>query len=1080
MLKGTYKINNYTYFLEGYDFGLNIAFYLSTALNSARKYVDNGILIPDPEMGDLEYPASWDRIYISIGEGFVKVSRYTKTEGGTLYKNRINEGFFARLGGIVQGMISACGTSTMDDRIDDMIGEFIPKTQISYTIPNKGSVVLNMRSLKKLVYRSADGTEELEIHEDKGYDMQVVRDTNTQHKVKLDLSEFCGYRSLGTSDDSDWDFSDEKIYTVAEIIERNPHKSYVWLKGRRYHVVSDMEEVKKILQKIWNHKGIVAFDTETTGLNFTFLCRSGEGDRLVGMVFSIEPGEAWYFPVAHKKIANICTPENEEYIICKYFKPILEQKEILCHNGGFDWKVMYVYRIFLNLRHDTYILPKVTVWNDNRGLELGLKPLTETFLGRSSFELSDFVSGKWGKNNVKFWDLDYESVKYYACPDTDNDLELYEYFIKEGFLEKYGANKIYEIEVAFSIVIAYQEFYGHNIDVSRASQLAEDIKVDKETAYKELVAIAGEEFNPKSSKDLQRIAFEKLKLPVLAKTNTGAPSMNKNVREKLSKMRNPDGSHKYPFVVNLDKYLNATTLESNFINNIGKFATRDGFVFSSVNQFLETGRVSTSDPNYQSYSDVVKKYIIPREGYYAMDSDYSSIEYRILACMSGQENLIERFVDPDMDYHTYQASRMFGVPYELVSKELRSNAKGINFGIPYGMGDESLGARLFGERNYENTIKAKKMRKLYFEGQEKVEEFFVKARANGVKNLWSDTYFGRRRYFDPGKSNKKSIEREAGNNRIQGTAADIYKLAMVRLLAKIRSNGWLGKVLISAFVHDECFIEVHKSIDPAKMLKVLHECMMLEIKGWCPLYIGAGYGTNWYDAKKTEIPVQVQDKIVNTWGETGLEWWNGDTEQLFYWEVGEINDYKRDRVIDYLKDEANWGQVFKPVENGFAHEVLDELKAGRHIDGVVERDVHSDKDMIENLRQFCIAFGCMDLFEKANIQAPVYTDDNKNVFDMEEDEEESPKVDPLVLVKARLKQMGLSFYEFGGKKYLYFRYDDNPALMNAVSRVFERNKGPIPVRTFINDEEYDANISVSSKAYTEALPYYLRSISLSN
>ncbi len=1093
MLKGLYKDKKqgYTYYLKGYDFGDNIAFYLSTAESEAKKFIDRGIYIPgdapnpSDDSGDLFesegfcYDASWENLYISVGTGYIKVDCYTKTEDGVVYKNDVNAEFFSRLGGIIAGMISCCNNKTRVDGIESMLNEFVPKKEIKYEIEGKGTVTLEMKTLKGLDYKSDD--DELYLSDDDSFEEKIFRETRTQHRIKLDLSEFAPDTVLDEDDDDDWDFAedDDHVFSLQEIIDKNPEKSYVWLKERVYHIVSDIDEVEEVCKKIWNYNDIVAFDTETTGLNFTFLCRRGMGDRLVGMVFCIKPGEAWYFPVAHKKIKNICTPENENYIITKYFKPILEKKKLVCHNGSFDWKVMHVYDICINLVHDTLILPRVTLWNDNRNIPLGLKDLTSLFLHRDSFTLSDFVSGKWGKNNVKFWDLEYESVKYYACPDTDNGLELLNYFLDNKLLEKYGALKTYEIEVAFSIVIAYQEFYGHCVDVSRVGELREAIVASKEKEYQAMVALVGHDFNPLSSKDLAKVVFEELKYPIIDRTDTGAPSTGKTVRKYFLDQRNPDGSYKYPFMYHLNEYKVSAQLESNFTKNIDKFATEDGFMFSEVKQFLETGRVSVKEPNYQSYNDTVKKYISPRKGYYAMDADYSSIEYRILACMAEQKNLIERFYDPDMDYHTYQASRMFRVPYELVTKQLRSNAKGINFGIPYGMGDPKLGERLFGERTPENTIKAKKMKRLYFEGQENVEKFFIEARSNGVKNLYSETYFGRRRYFDPRKKDRGSIEREAGNNRIQGTAADIYKIAMVRLFAEIRRRGLLGKILISAFVHDECFLEVHKSIDPAIMLNMLRGCMMLDIQGWCPLYTGAGFGTNWYDAKKTEIPVQVQEKIVNTWGTNGLDWWDGDTDKLFYWEVGEINDYKRDRVINYLKNEENWGKVFSPVENGFAHEVLEEVMKGRHVDGVVIEDkenVHTSKDMIENLQEFCRVFGIMDLFEKADVQKPNY-DGVKSDIDLDTDDEDvkDQEIDPFVMVNTRLKTLGVSFLERNGTRKLYFRYDENdPALMGVVYNIFKRNPGDIEVGTFRDKKEYNVGMKVSGRVYSQAVAAYTR------
>lgn len=1079
MLRGSYTKNGNIYYLRGYDFGDNIAFYLSTPLESSKRLVDAGILVEgDTPDDDLVYPANWVEIYVSVGKGFIKTSKYTEKDNGKIYSNRVNAEFFARLGGIIQGSISNCNNLTRADKLEGMIQDFVPKKDVKYEVGDYAEVVLDMKTLKSLKYKNPVTDEELVLKDDGSYVEQIVRDTTTQHKIKLDLSEFSSL-SESLSDDSDWDFSDEdnSVFSLSEIIERNPEKSYRWLFGRKYHVVTELSDVEEICKKIWDHKGVVAFDTETTGLNFTFMCRNGIGDRLVGMVFCIEPGEAWYFPIAHKKVKNICTPENEEYIINKYFKPILEEKDILCHNGSFDWKVMYVYDICLNLKEDTLILPRVSIWNNNRSLALGLKSLTSLFLDRDSFELSDFVAGKWGKNDIKFWDLEEESVKYYACPDTDNSLELLNFFTSEGYLERYGAKKTYQTEVAFSVVIAYQEFYGHCVDVSRVDELRKSIADVTKREYDSMVEIVGHDFNPRSTRDLNDI-MEELRYPVLSTTSTGLISTDKNVRKALKDQQNPDGSPKYPFIYHLNEYLNSAQLESNFTKNIDKYATEDGFMFSEVVQFLETGRVSIKEPNYQSYNDTVKHYIIPRKGYYMMDADYSSIEYRILACMAEQENLIERFFDPDMDYHTYQAARMNNVPYELVTKKMRSEAKGINFGIPYGMGDPKLGERLFGERTPENTIKAKAMKRKYFEGQEKVEKFFIDARANGVKNLYSETYFGRRRYFDPRRKDKGSIEREAGNNRIQGTAADIYKMAMVRMFTDIKNRGLLGEVLISAFVHDECVLEIHKSLDPAKMLKMLRTNMMLNIKGWCPLYTGCGFGTNWYDAKKTEIPVQVQEEIQNTWGETGLDWWDGDTEKLFYWEVGKINDYKRDRVIDYMKNQENWGKPFKPVENGFAHEVLAELKNGRHIDGVVNTDVHEDKDMIENLRQFSIAFGVLDLFKQADIQHPVYVE-SKDEF-LEEAVEEYKTKEQIEqerkdLIYNRLLAWGVAFGQEEGSPCLYFRYEPKrDGLMKTVFNIFESTPGDMGLYTIVNNQVHKvSNMSVDKSAYERARTVYL-------
>lgn len=1077
MLKGFYRDGNILVNLMGYDMSESMVFYLSCPLSESRKYVDRGITIVDGLGDSYYYPPVWDSLYFSVGSCSVSVSCFVEKDGSVVYKNDINTSFFRKLGSLIRGMKMSCFTSNREDELEALSGEYIPKKVLRYNIPNadgtcRGIVETMMCSVVRMEVGDSNSDVQLVLEEDYNYDLKVNKQSNRSHKIALDLSDF----NLSDCSDDGWDLGGtDDIFSVSAIIERNPHKNYHWIEGRKYYVVSDVDEVKRICKEIWNHDGVVCFDTETTGLDFTFRCRQGLGDRLVGMVFSIREGEAWYFPVAHKKINNICSADNEHFIIEKYFKPLLEKKKILAHNGSFDWKVMYVYGIFLNLVHDTYILYKLSLWNDNRGIELGLKGLTGLLLNRDSFELEDFVVGKWGSGDVKFWDLPEESVRYYACPDTDNCLALLNYAFSNNLFDRYGMRKTYEVEVLFSLCIAYQEFYGHCADVERSEELAVKIDEALDREYKAMVDIVGHEFNPRSPVDLPRVMYEELGCPVLAKTSSGNPSCDKNVLKALSKMTDLQGNPLYPFVKHLKEWKDNAQLKSNFINKLKELATEDGFMFSSVNQFLETGRVSITKPNYQSYNDTVKKYIVPRSGYYMVDTDYSSIEYRILASMAGQEKLIKDFEDPDVDYHAYQASRMFSVPYELVTPELRSQAKGINFGLPYGMGDAKLGESIFGTRSPENTLKAKKLRKLYFEGQEKIEQFFIDARRNGVNNSFSDTFFGRRRYFDKRVKEKHSIERESGNNRIQGTAADIYKIAMVRLLMEIRKRGWLGKVLLSAFVHDEGVLEVHKSIDPAVMLSVVRKSLMLDIAGWCPLYIGIGFGTNWYDAKKTEIPVQVQEIIENNWGVSGLDWWDGDTERLFYWEVGMINDYKRDRVISFLENPSNWGTILPPVENAFAHGVLKEIAKGRHVDGVVCEGACAKEDTLENLEEFCRVFGILDLYAKAGIKKSEYKESSSNSDSLsdgvvDEDREEEVSLFDAIMMKVR--QLGIGV-DFEGKK-VYFRYDsDDIPFMNIIHGIMVRNSGSYSVYAVKSDGGiYSTGLGLDIRAYSRVLSAY--------
>ena len=1066
MLTGTFKYGEHIYGIEGYDFGESIDLRLYPMMTKDKLFLDSGIHYPD---GNIDMPG-WESLWCNVGVGFIKVDCFVGIEDGKKYKNDVNKELFVTLGQIIRGMKAGCNTYNLCHDDGELYHtEFNPREVLTYEYPN-GTITTKLQLIQQLNYSRGDV--ELTLEDDFMYSKQVFATNKGPHKFKLDLSEFV-YQRDDVEDDG-WDLGDSytKVFSLQEIIERNPHKDYVWLKGRKYIIVKGQEMLEKVCKYLYQFD-LLAFDTETTGLDISVLSRRGEGDRLVGMVFSAEPGIAYYFPIAHKKIENICTSGNEHAIIEKYFKPLLEKKRILCHNGSFDWKVMHIYDICINLVEDTYILFKVTMGGDNPQLGLSLKNLTKLFLHRDSFELKDFVQGKFGVE-VKFWDLDEESVKYYACPDTDNLIELRDWATQTGLLEQYDAKKIYEIETLFSVVIAYQEFYGHCVDMSKRDKLVEDIIRTKEETYAKMVEMVGHDFNPKSSKDLPKVMFEELKYPILGYTAAGNPSTDKKTKEKLMKETNPDGSPKYPFVHYLQDHLDARTLESNFTNKIDELASEDGIMCSEVTQFLETGRVSTSNPNYQGYSKVVKKYVIPRNGFYMIDADYSTVEARIMCSMAGCKAMVEKLKDPDTDYHRQKASDMFGVPYELVTSILRQMSKGVNFGILYGLGDPNLGVNLYGFKSPENTRKAAQQKELYYKGMEELRPFTEESRNQGVTQGYSTTYFNRRRWYNLGKTRKDTIMRQSCNARIQGTAADLYKLAMVRLFQRIKEKGWVGKFLISAFVHDEVVTEVSKSINPFEALRVVREAMMIEIEGWCPLFTGMGFGATWYEAKGTEIPVQVQESLIRDYSENCPEWWNGDVKVLSDFVNKAIDDYGLNRVVAYLKNESNWGKVLHPTENALLVGILKDIKKGKTYDGLVNAEgVEVSSSTKECVETFLKCFGMDDLIDKVDIQelsetsVSLPSESKKHVEEVEE-------IDPEEATRLRVESMGVVQSVNGDGKKIYFRFDENnPTLMSLVKKTIETNPGDIEVLTFRGGEKFTTGLRVSAKAYPKMLQLYL-------
>ena len=809
--------------------------------------------------------------------------------------------------------------------------------------------------------------------------------------------------------------------TIEEVIAAHPDKNTAWILDQEYHIVTD-ETLEDVMKMFYEHQGMIAYDTETSGLNINFKSRTNEADQLVGVVLSRKAGEGYYFPLQHKLFANLCGGDHF-YFMDKYMRPLLEEKQIICHNLKFDWKVAYIYDINVNCVYDTMLALGVTKRYEEETYALGLKDLTKNIFGRDSFELSDFVmGGDFGDSDIAFWDLPYELVRQYAPADTDNTYALYEFIEKEDILNKYDAKKVFEMEITFAKAVAYSEFYGYHIDVENIPELQGKIVGEMERCKKEMFALAGEEFNPNSPSQLVTIMYDKLGVEKVG----DKASTDKETLKTLASRTNPDGSPKYPFVKMLKTYRDNEGIYKNFLKKLPEFATTDGYIFPDVLQIgTNTGRVSVKNPNYQSYNDIVKHYVVPRPDFMHFDSDFAQIEQRVLVSYASimfndfeSLALLHDFDDADMDYHQYQAARMFNVPYAAVTKSMRQQSKGINFGLPYGMGDSSLGARIFGERNAENTKKAANLRKKFFQGQELIEDFFEKVRSEGVSDGFTRTQWGRRRYYHKGVFSVNEIRRQAGNHVIQGTAADIYKKAVNNMFERICKEGWLGKVLINGFIHDEMLMEVHKSINPYYFFKAWREEFEVRPAHYCKLYAGAGVGKCWYDAKKLDLhPLYIQE-IIDVYNED-MDW-DGDTEKFLADVKQGFKDHKLQRVKDYMVDEKVQGDVIKPaisallgdeIENILSKVCSDEEKM-KEMNEVLEENTlevgtKKIKGLQDQLRLFCkyydIDFSNVNIKSPDDIDVSTMPKSNGDGNDFEDDEDEIVvEVD-----KAELLNLGL-------------------------------------------------------------------------
>lgn len=1000
-----------TYDVEAVEFPDSLWLNLTARRDDLTEfYKANDILFRSTKVFDKDYTE------LELGVCRLDVASSIKT-------NAVNTVFAGRVGSIIKYALEVPNRTLVDDKgymtAEKRIDNAYIKIGYNCSIPISIEIQSKYVDLK-LSYTDNNNNSVYKTLKEKDKYGNVLSPTPIIHFAVKKSEEYLGFKEEKVEETSVpvWGM----YQTIEEVIQANPNKNTSWILERHYEIAT-RDTVDKILQSFMDTDDFIAFDTETTGLNVSFLSKTGEGDTIVGFSLSSKPGEGYYFPLAHKLFDNVT--DDIEYFMTTKVKPILEGKNIICHNTAFDWKVGYLYGINTNVVFDTLVAFSCTYrYQYGKGYETGLKALAKNILGLDMFDLEDFVIGEWGKDSdLNFSCLPYELVRRYATADADMTLSLF-YWLKENdVLTKFNAQRVFDLEVQFAKVVAYSEYWGYKFDITNLPKMMSEIEKGIEEHKQKLLDIVGHDFNPNSSVQLKKIMYEELGIEKIG----GQDSTKAEILKELAKMTNADDKPLYPFADELLKYRSLEGTYTKLIQNRDKYMSKDGYIFPHIFAFgTDTGRVSIKDPNYQSYDKIVKHYIVPRMGYLHFDCDYSQIEYRVLASMAQQENLCDALSDPDMDYHTYQAARMFNVPYASVTSSLRKQSKGINFGLPYGMGDRSLGIRIFGKATPENTAKAAQLRKKYFQGQEKIQSFFDVVRSQGVANGYTETWLGRRRYYDKRRFSEPEIRRQAGNHCIQGTAADIYKMGVTALFDMICREGWLGKVLINAFVHDEILVEIHQSINPYEFLAKWREEYEVKIKGFCKLYAGCGFGMNWYVAKSQDLPPQFIQECID---KASTMEWNGDLNSFLEQCDNDYFDYKVRRVKDYITDKSSDGQIIKPLINSLLIEVTAEKL------GVTEKDFTKEyPNLNDRVAKFKEVY---DVTEQSyNLLSPSDVSVNKDGGT-----EDTVNIVPIDNTKRLIE----SCIDFGiavdtDKMILYLRFEPNrPSLMNFIKSLCTDN-----------------------------------------
>ena len=578
---------------------------------------------------------------------------------------------------------------------------------------------------------------------------------------------------------------------------------------------------------------LFAFDTETTSLDYMEA-------RVVGVSFAIEPGKAAYVPFGHDYLG--APVQLTEAVVLGKLKPLLEDPARLKvgQNLKYDRNVLLNHGIELQgIAYDTmlesYVLNSTASRHD-------MDSLARRYLNVETISFEE-IAGK-GVKQLTFNQIELEQAAPYAAEDADITLRLHQALWGKLAAEPGLAKVFSEIELPLLPVLARMERLGTTIEPKLLHQQSQEIEVRLAELEKQAHELAGQEFNLSSPKQLGEILFTKLGLPIIKKTPKGAPSTAEEVLAELAET--------YDLPRLLMEHRGLAKLKSTYTDKLPlMIKPQTGRVHTSYHQAVAaTGRLSSTDPNLQNIpvrneqGRRIRQAFIPSAGYKLVAADYSQIELRIMAHLSGDKGLLTAFAE-GKDIHKATAAEVFGVELDAVTSDMRRSAKAINFGLIYGMSAFGLAKQLGIGR-----AEAQKYMDLYFERYPGVLEYMERTRQQAEAQGYVETLFGRRLYLPDIKSRnaglRKAAERAAINAPMQGTAADIIKRAMINV------DGWIRGIKDESIrmlmqVHDELVFEIREE-KLEEYIAIIKEKMSAAAELHVPLVVEAGTGDNWDQA----------------------------------------------------------------------------------------------------------------------------------------------------------------------------------------------------------------------------------------
>ncbi|WP_418893554.1 DNA polymerase I [Limibacterium fermenti] len=592
-----------------------------------------------------------------------------------------------------------------------------------------------------------------------------------------------------------------------------------------YTLIADEKEMTELNNRLCT-ESYVCFDTETTGMDALT-------SELVGMSFAVKEGEAFYVPVSPDRE----TAKRQVQL----FKPFFEHEKIekIGQNLKYDILALRKYDVVVKGKlFDTMIAHYLI----NPEIRHGMDYMAETYLRYRTIHIEELI-GPRGKNQKSMREVDPATVLDYAAEDADVTLKLKNILAKE--IHNNGLEQLlYDIEAPLVYVLADMEWTGVRLDLNALAELSEDMTKELHEVEKQIIELAGEAFNVNSPKQIGEILFDKMKIiDRPKKTKTG---QYKTSEDELEKLRN-----KHPIIERILEQRGLKKLLSTYVDSFPTLINpQTGKIHTSFNQTVTaTGRLSSTNPNLQNIpirddrGRKMRKVFVPDEGCTFVSADYSQIELRIMAHLSEDKNMVEAF-NHGQDIHAATAAKIYKIPIEEVTGDMRRTAKTANFGIIYGITPFGLSERLGISRGEAKTI-IDEYFTTFHDVKRYMETSIEKAREQG----YVETIFGRKRFLPDINSKNGTVrgyaERNAINAPIQGSAADIIKMAMIRIFDRLSKENRKTKMILQ--VHDELNFNVPND-EVESVMKLIVEEMENAYKLIVPLKTDCGAGKNWLEA----------------------------------------------------------------------------------------------------------------------------------------------------------------------------------------------------------------------------------------